>query len=120
MASPQMTEARMRDAEQVLSADELDCIRRVCRDHPYVCELYLFGSRARGTQRASSDYDFYARFDGGLMQTRGDRLKFIDELISALRQRVDLICGEVWSSRDEGLKSEIERDGVLVYDRDAQ
>lgn len=120
MSSPQMTEARMRDAERVLSADELDCIRVVCRDHPYVCELYLFGSRARGTQRASSDYDFYARLDEDLMQTRVDHLKLIDELISALRQRVDLICGEVWSSRDEGLKSEIERDGVLVYDRHAQ
>ena len=120
MASPQMTEARTRDAEQVLSADELDCIRGVCRDHPYIRELYLFGSRARGTQRASSDYDFYARFDEDLMQTRIDHLRLIDELISALRQRVDLMCGEVWSSRDEGLKSEIERDGVLVYDRDAQ
>ena len=54
------------------------------------------------------------------MQTQVDRLKLIDELISALRQSVDLMCGEVWSSRDEGLKSEIERDGVLVYDRDAQ
>lgn len=104
----------------MLSADELDCIRGVCREHPYVCELYLFGSRARGMQRASSDYDLYARFDEDLMQTRVNHLKLIDELISALRQRVDLMCGEVWSSRDEGLKSEIERDGVLVYDRDAQ
>lgn len=54
------------------------------------------------------------------MQTRVNHLKLIDELISALRQRVDLMRGEVWSSRDEGLKSEIERDGALVYDRDAQ
>lgn len=54
------------------------------------------------------------------MQTRVDHLKLIDELISALRQRVGLICGEVWPSRDEGLKSEIERDGVLVYDRHPQ
>ena len=120
MSSPQMIKARIRDAERVLSADEPECIRGACRDHPYVCELYLFGSRARGTQRASSDYDFYARFDEDLMLTRIDHLTLIDELISALRQRVDLICGEVWSSRDEGLKSEIERDGVLVYDRHAQ
>lgn len=111
MASPQMIKARMRDAEQVLSADELDCIRRVCRDHPYVRELYLFGSRARGTQWASSDYDFYASFDEDLMQTRIDHLKFIDELISALQQRVDLMCGEVWSSRDERLKARLREMG---------
>lgn len=120
MAGPQMQDARVRDASGVLSDDDLDSIRAVCRRHPYVRELYLFGSRARGDYRAMSDYDFYARFDEGLMERRSDHLKLIDELTSALRKRVDLICGEVWTARDEGLKREIEKDGVLVYDRDAQ
>ncbi|MBM6683395.1 nucleotidyltransferase family protein [Collinsella intestinalis] len=120
MASPQMFDARRRDISAVLSPDQLSSIREVCCKHPYVRELYLFGSRARGDCRASSDYDFYARFDEELMERRSDHLKLIDDLISVLRQRVDLICGEVWTARDEGLKREIERDGVLVYDRDAQ
>ncbi len=120
MASPEMHGACVQDAVNVLLADELERVRNVCRRHRFLRKLYLFGSRARGDYRATSDFDFYARFDESLMKSRVEHLKLIDELISALRQRVDFICCEVWTARDEGLKREIEKDGVLEYDRDAQ
>lgn len=97
-----------------------DIVAPVCAGHPIVKQLYLFGSRARGTHRSSSDYDLYAVLDYDEMTSLAPYLSVIDELERALKGHVDFISGEVWSARDALLKREIDRDKELLYDRDAQ
>lgn len=119
MPAPDMENAR-RPLGGVLSDGELSGIAGVCAHHPYVRALYLFGSRARNEARQGSDFDFYAEMDADKKPSHVAHLTLIDELTSALGKRVDLVCGDVWTARDDVLRREIERDGVLVYDRDAQ
>lgn len=47
-------------------------------------------------------------------------LDAIELLKTAAGRRIDLVVNGHWNYRDGILKSEIERDKVLIYDRDAQ
>ena len=95
-------------------------VKPVCERHPLLRRLYLFGSRARGSERPGSDYDFYAELDhSACEQALPQYLSIIDGLESALSSRIDFVSGEAWNARDALLKEEIERDKVLLYDRDA-
>lgn len=91
----------------------------ICERHPLIVRLYLFGSRARGTFHPSSDYDLYAELDYGQMASTSEYLAVIDDLQAVLRGHVDFISGDIWNARDIQLKREIDRDGELLYDRDA-
>lgn len=92
----------------------------VCMRHPLIARLYLFGSRARGTHRVTSDYDLYAELDYERMNSASEYLAAIEDLQSVLRGHVDFISGDTWNARDYLLKQEIDRDKELLYDRDAQ
>lgn len=95
-------------------------VRPVCARYPFVVRLYLFGSRARGSHRATSDYDLYAELDYDRMGSKSAYLALIDELQAALHGYVDFISGDVWNARDVCLRQEIDRDRELLYDRNAQ
>ena len=85
-----------------------DGILATARKHD-ICKLILFGSRARGTSHERSDIDLAA--SGGDVQGFGQAME--ESLFTLLPfDVVDL---------DEGisaeLQREIDRDGVILYDR---
>lgn len=101
-------------------ADIALAVQDCCARHPLLKRLYLFGSRARGTHAPTSDYDLYAVLDYAHMRSGADYLALVNDLERVLGGRVDFVSGEVWGPRDRALKEEIDRDKVLLYDRDAQ
>lgn len=110
-------------SEHALSSSTLDVlprIRQACADMPVIKQLYLFGSRARGTDMPYSDFDFFAVLDFDHPTLVSSYLNVIEQLETIVRKPVDLVVDGYWSYRDEILKSEIERDKVLIYDCNAQ
>ena len=97
----------------------LPIIRSVCADAPVIQKLYLFGSRARGIDNPCSDYDFYGILDLRHPDLAHRYLDAIERLESAVGGSVDFVVDGYWSDRDGVLRSEIERDKVLIYNRDA-
>lgn len=95
-------------------------LRAACAKNPAIKQLYLFGSRARGADTASSDFDFFVVLDLDHPAPARQYLDAIELLETATGGRIDLIVDGHWNYRDGILKSEIERDKVLIYDRDAQ
>lgn len=127
-AAPLACLNRKMDAQEVgsgLSADKFralsEVIGPVCKAHHILIRLYLFGSRARGEERPGSDYDFYAVLDYDVVDNIVPHyLSLIQGLESVLQCEIDFVSGEVWTTRDITLKDEIDRDKVLVYNRDAK
>jgi hypothetical protein len=82
--------------------------------------LYLFGSRATGRARTSSDYDFAAILDKRVSPTEYShyKLNIISELLRLLKtEHIDLV---VLNSDDVPLllKYNIIKEGKVIYDRD--
>ena len=98
----------MRGVLQELLADGL-------RGIPNLCAAYLFGSRARGTQRPGSDVDVGI----WLRKTPVTLDEYPLELAGALEQKlgqgVDLV---VMNGAPSDLVHRILRDGILVLEKD--
>lgn len=93
-------------------------VRTVVLGHPEIKTLYLFGSRARGDFTDASDYDFYVEFDYDKLTWTG-YASLIAELEAALDASIDLVSGADIATRSPILWLEIARDGVLLYEREA-
>lgn len=78
-----------------------------------VNRMYLFGSRARGDNRADSDFDFCIDIPKGfsLMDIGG----VLSDLKDALGTDVDLVCEED-ARKKPHLMEEILRDGKIVFE----
>ena len=76
--------------------------------------IYLFGSRARGDETEKSDYDFcvYPDDDVGVFKLAGLR----NDLATGLESEVDIVDVTALKAGDAFI-NEIERDGVLIYER---
>ena len=76
--------------------------------------IYLFGSRARGDGTGRSDYDFcvYPDDDVGLLKLAG----LMNDLKAGLKSEVDIVDAAALKTGDVFI-TEIERDGVLIYER---
>lgn len=72
----------------------------------------LFGSRARGDNRDDSDVDLLVEWETDAPVSLLGRARLQYLLEDALRQEVQVTKAPV---RRAGLKSEIEKDGVLVF-----
>lgn len=95
----------------------VDRLRRVIADHePQVLTAYLFGSRARGTERLGSDVDVAVLF----AETRPRTLMGLPtELEAALSADLGLDAQVVDLERaSPDFVHRVLRDGVLVLDRD--
>ena len=77
-----------------------------------VDRVSLFGSRARGDFDKNSDYDFL--ISKGEMVSLLSYVAFIDELEEAFGSHVDVVTD---TSSDHGFIESIEKDGVLLYER---
>jgi uncharacterized protein len=92
---------------------------------PYLKLLVLFGSRARGDNQASSDWDFAMLFDEDLRQQyepRGGWDRYRSWAI--LQKLLDLGDDEIdWvelKDASEMLAHSISRDGVVLYSADPE
>jgi len=74
--------------------------------------LSLFGSVARGEERADSDIDLAAEFDPTAEIGMIEYGALAGQLSELLRKRVDLV-GE--PARTARMQAEIERDRIVVY-----
>ncbi len=101
-----MTTDTLAAVRQVLAAVEPELRRRGVR------HLSVFGSVARGEDRAESDVDLAVEIEEGrafsLIRMEDARLLLED----ALQRRVDL--GEIASFRPQ-VRVEVERDGVAIF-----
>ncbi|MDR0791381.1 MAG: nucleotidyltransferase domain-containing protein [Methanomassiliicoccaceae archaeon] len=87
-----------------------DIIAPIAEKHG-VERIYLFGSRARGTNDSNSDFDFY--IVPGRIRTLTKLCSLIRELEEALGREVDIISEE--PSLSEEFSREVLHDRVLVY-----
>lgn len=77
---------------------------------PKVKRVVLFGSRARGDHTQHSDVDLAVEAEDGEIWPLATR--FVDEAPTLLE--IDLVW---WSEATEELKSEIEREGIMLFSR---
>ncbi|WLI89794.1 nucleotidyltransferase domain-containing protein [Massilia sp. R2A-15] len=91
----------------------IEKIRLALARHPEVEQAKLYGSRARGTFKNSSDIDLTLQ---GEQLTHRTLLRLMDELDDLLLPwMIDL---SIFSALDHpALRHQIERDGVIFYER---
>ncbi len=93
-----------------LSIDEIKKIARPIAEKYDLKSLYLVGSRARGDNRAESDYDFcFEQKRPSLTKAAG----LMDKLSKAFGTEIDLIDRTMATGE---LLENIERDGILIYE----
>lgn len=88
----------------------LERMIEVVKREPSIEQVWLFGSRARGDYRYNSDIDLYLIGEG----IRPRVLLSLEE--AAGLYKVDIVTQEDLDNPD--LASEIDRDKVLLYDRE--
>ena len=92
---------------------DVGALRAALRQAP-VRRAILFGSYARGTERASSDVDVAVEFEEGLssLERTRARLRLIESLGAALGlDEVDVVP---LSSAPDTLRKEIENEGIVI------
>ena len=75
-------------------------------------KAYLYGSYAKGTQTTLSDIDLYMISDIDDL----DYFGVIEDLRSILNKRIDLLSNKTVKA-DSPILKEIERTGILIYER---
>lgn len=102
------------ETKGVLSVNEITKkVRNVCRNHPEVECVYLFGSYARGEMTEKSDVDlFYVGEKLTGLKVAG----FYGDLCRSLNKEVDLLSPSNISG-DENMISEVFKDGIKIYAR---
>ena len=86
-------------------------VRPIARRHG-VERVYLFGSRARGDERADSDYDFL--ISKGNVNTLIRMASFWSDMEEALHAPVDVVTD---TSNDAALIASARKDAILIYEQ---
>ena len=97
-------------------ADTATLVTGDAAQHPEVTGVWLFGSRARGDHSETSDFDFYVEFDYSKLSWTG-YAKLISDLEGTLNSDIDLVSGADIAQRSPILWSQIQKDRVLLYER---
>lgn len=93
-----------------------DLLRRLLSDRDDLAAVWLFGSRARGSERADSDVDLGILLrDDPPPTLEGLRLDLQDDLSGALGRPVDLV---VLNRAPADLVHRVLRDGELLIEND--
>ena len=93
-----------------LQAHELELVREVLRKHPEVTSAKIFGSRAKGTHRPSSDVDLVLWGEMDALRAEAIAAE-LDEL--PLPYQYDVLL--YTSIQSQPLRDHIERVGIQVY-----
>jgi predicted nucleotidyltransferase len=96
-----------------LSDSELQILRDVFARFPDISEVILFGSRARGTHRASSDVDLALKGKNLSIDTLA-KLRYILEEETNLPYFFDVVIYD--RVENEALKREIDEGGNQIYE----
>ncbi|MFH0709722.1 MAG: nucleotidyltransferase domain-containing protein [Pseudomonadota bacterium] len=94
-----------------LSHSELQTLRDVFSRFSDISEVILFGSRARGTHRPSSDVDLALK-GGNLSIDTLSKLRYILEEETNLPYFFDIVVYD--RVENEALKREIDEDGEII------
>lgn len=124
-----------RDGEGVywghMDQDEAQRVRAVFEGCPEIAAAYLFGSRARGTDRPGSDYDFAILLNDERLQRKTsyylsrleetlgtDRidLLFLNTVRDPVLLRETVLLGICFHTRDATLRSSFERRALREYE----
>jgi predicted nucleotidyltransferase len=86
------------------------------------CEkIILFGSYARGTQRADSDYDFYVVLKDGTQHPILALQKIYEFMCDTKHTPVDVLANYrskfEWLSNQPTIQKTIAQEGVVLYER---
>ena len=73
--------------------DEVKEIQSIILSAVPALQIYLFGSHAKGTQRADSDYDFYVVIPDDAMRPLDATRKISMALRSARKRPIDMLVG---------------------------
>jgi predicted nucleotidyltransferase len=95
-----------------LSDSELQTLRDVFARFPDISEVILFGSRARGTHRPSSDVDLALKGKNLKLDTLA-KLRYILEEETNLPYFFDIVIYD--RVENEALKREIDEGGEVIY-----
>ncbi len=94
-----------------LNENLITSIQKICQNYE-VDKLVLFGSRARGDNKLTSDVDI-AVFVPQNMEKKGYFIDEFDNLNTLLK--IDLVFIDNYT--DKRLINYIERDGIIIYER---
>ncbi len=92
----------------------IDTIVQRIKDNPHVEKVVLFGSRARGDERERSDIDI-AVVGPEITDREWTQLwTYVDE------EAPTLLCVDLvrWTEASEEIRESIQREGVVLYERD--
>ena len=89
-------------------------VQRAAEKFPAIQRVILFGSYARGEADENSDVDLRIEYDHSAKFSLFDLSAFSEELREALGRQVDVVSKR--TPKPEFAK-EIERDGIVVYER---
>lgn len=105
-------------AEEASRDSVITEISAVAEQFPAIKCAYLFGSFARGTQKADSDVDVRLVLDRSKRFNLRDLSRFSKQLEQATRRECDIVTAD--DITDEELARNIAVDGVLAYERKEQ
>lgn len=113
--------SRCAESVEVHRAQEFATARRavadVAADYQAVDKAYLFGSFARGDFSEASDIDVRLVLDRSHPFTLGDLSRFSKRVEQATGREVDVVTAT--HLKNEALAAAIDREKVLVYEREA-
>ena len=84
-------------------------------------KIYLFGSFARGEERADSDYDFYLVMPDSISDKITVSQNAYRSLRGLKRRSVDIVVGSVSGFEErktrKTLESIIDKEGIVIYEK---
>lgn len=99
-----------------LTERDIDTLEGILKKHPEVQEVWIFGSRAKGSYKAGSDIDLAVMNKGVSTETMSQIKGELEE--SSLPYRVDIV--DINATRHADLAEHIKRAGMVFYQADYQ
>lgn len=93
-----------------LSKDLVDEIILISEKHDYIYKVVLFGSRAREDNEPKSDIDL-------AIYSNCDIFEFIEEIENTTHTLLEFDFSEMNKIKDDFFREQIEKDGVLLYEK---